>query len=141
MIGVAWPLASKTRRMRLDRILLKSKNQKHNKNNKDKKEKEKEKETGKEKQQQWIPKSMRVFGHRPVASPIEEEDEDVMKFENEREKKEKERESEQAGWWGASWDVFGWFTERKVEDYLWPSDHFGLLTVLAPKEESSSSEK
>jgi endonuclease/exonuclease/phosphatase family metal-dependent hydrolase len=137
MIGEAWPLASKTRRMRLDRIILKSTPRSS---------------------PFWTPESMRLFAHTPVASPIEEdEDEDqerkALRFERERQRQRKLV----AFWWmvgcltfvprllkmvvEASFDLFGVNVFRNVDDYLWPSDHFGLVAVLtASLEEESSSE-
>lgn len=139
MIVEAWPLASRTRRMRLDRIILKS-NPPQRQQNEDNKRKHNETHL-------WEPRSMRLFGHQPVASPIEDEDEDedeerrALQFERER-----PRGIKAVLWWTAGWltygprllktlvaasfDLFGINAFRTVDDYLWPSDHFGLVAVL-----------
>lgn len=133
MIVEAWPLASRSRRMRLDRIILKSKVDQHNKE-----------------APRWVPETMQLFGHRRVASPVRE-DEDAKSQERELLLFEREWKRRKVLWWLAGWvtyvprllktlaastfDLFGINAFRTVDDYLWPSDHFGLVAVLVPSTE------
>jgi len=151
MICEAWPLASSMRRMRLDRILLKS-NPRPQQHNKDSKEKEKEahSKSSSSLTPLWVPESMRLFAHQPVNAPIEQEDEDDNQ---EKASLAFEKEMSKGGkpiawfWWAAGWVTYGPRVVktlvassfdmmeinafRNVDDYLWPSDHFGLVAVLS----------
>ena len=126
-------MAFESRRMRLDRIIFKS---------------NPAQKGADESSSLWKPESMHLFAHLPVASPIEEDENEGQ----EREALQFERKRNRG--WLLAWAVYilGWLTFpprflkaliafscdllvginifRKVDDYLWPSDHFGLLAVL-----------
>ena len=127
-------MAFESRRMRLDRIIFKSNPS--------------QKGDDESSSSLWKPESIRLFAHLPVASPIEEDEDEgqekeALQFERKRSR----------GWLLASFVyILGWLTFpprflkaliafscdllgginifRKVDEYLWPSDHFGLLAVL-----------